>query len=250
MNKRSSFLLPLILLFACNSSKVNSINAKDNTLTQSEERDGWQLLFDGKSTAGWHSFGMDRPGKVWVVEDGAVRVDPTSRQQFPNEDGDLVTDNEFENFHLKIDWKISPMGNSGIIFYVKEDPKKYKATYSTGMEMQVLDNGTPTKPGHPDGKLYTHRAGDLYDLLAAEEAANQQGEWNHAEIKSQDGQLDFYLNGKHTLSTKIWDDNWKQMIAISKFKSMPGFGTFKSGKFALQDHGDLVWYKNIKIKKL
>lgn len=251
MKSLFSFLFLLsVISFGCSSSKVSSDTESLNSLSNSEKKDGWQLLFDGKTTNGWHTYGRADPGKVWVVEDGSVRVDPTSRQQYPNEDGDLVTNNEYDNYHLKIDWKISPKGNSGIIFYVNEDAKKYGATYSTGMEMQVLDNGTPTTPGHSDGKLYTHRAGDLYDLLAAKEVANPQGEWNHAEIKSKDGQLDFYLNGQHTLSTKIWDDNWKQMIAISKFKSMPGFGTFKKGKIALQDHGDLVWFRNIKIKKL
>ena len=118
------------------------------------------------------------------------------------------------------------------------------------MEMQVLDNGTPTHLGHPDGKLYTHRAGDLYDLLASKEVAKPQGEWNHVEIKSVNGKLDFYMNGVHTLSTKLWDENWKQMIAISKFKDMPGFGTFKKGKISLQDHGEDVWFRNIRIKRL
>ncbi|MDQ6763384.1 MAG: DUF1080 domain-containing protein, partial [Bacteroidota bacterium] len=119
-----------------------------------------------------------------------------------------------------------------------------------GMEMQVLDNGTPTRLGHPDGKLYSHRAGDLYDLLAAKEAENPLGEWNHAEIVANNGKLDFFLNGQHTLSTTMWDDNWRQMIAVSKFKDMKDFGTFKQGKISLQDHGNTVWFKNIRIKKL
>jgi hypothetical protein len=133
---------------------------------------------------------------------------------------------------------------------VHEDPEKFPQTFVTGIEMQVLDNGTPTRLGQPDGKLYTHRAGDLYDLMASKEMANPLGEWNHVEIKSVNGKLDFYMNGEHTLSTNLWDDNWQKMVAISKFKYMPSFASFRKGKIALQDHGDDVWYKNIRIKVL
>ena len=118
------------------------------------------------------------------------------------------------------------------------------------MEMQLLDNGTLTHAGHSDARLYTHRAGDLYDLIASKEAVNPQGEWNHIEIRSLNDKLDFYMNGEHSLSTNLWDVNWKQMIAISKFKDMPGFGTFKKGKISLQDHADDVWFRNIRIKRL
>ncbi len=123
-------------------------------------------------------------------------------------------------------------------------------TYETGLEMQVLDNGTPIRKGHDDARLYTHRAGDLYDLLASKEVAKPQGEWNHIEIKSVNGKMDFYMNGVHTLSTTLWNDNWKKMVAISKFKNMPDFGTFKKGKISLQEHGEDVWFKNIRIKRL
>jgi hypothetical protein len=116
--------------------------------------------------------------------------------------------------------------------------------------MQVLDNGTPTSLGHSDGKLYTHRAGDLYDLLASKEAVKPAGEWNEVEIVADKGKLDFYMNGQHTLSTNMWNDTWKQMIAISKFKDMKDFGTYKKGKIGLQDHGNDVWFRNIKIKRL
>jgi hypothetical protein len=111
--------------------------------------------------------------------------------------------------------------------------------------MQVLDNAA-----HPDAKITKHRAGDLYDLIVSKEVVKPAGEWNHAEIISNNGKLEFYLNGQQTLSTNLWDENWKTLVAGSKFKERADFGTFKKGKIALQDHGDNVWFKNIRIKRL
>lgn len=250
MLKFPSLLLAVIFL-ACTSSKNTSMNTSQNQLTNKEKNDGWQLLFDGKSTDGWHTYGMTSANKAWTVKDGTLFLDAENNKKLPGKDGgDLVTNEEYENFDLKLDWKIGPKGNSGVIFYIIEDKAKFPNTYNTGMEMQVLDNGTPIKPGHPDGKLYTHRAGDLYDLLASKEAVKPQGEWNQVEIKSVNGKLDFYMNGEHTLSTNLWNDYWKEMIAISKFKNMPGFGTYKKGKISLQEHGEEVWFRNIRIKRL
>lgn len=251
MNKIHLFLFASMLYVSNSFSQVKKMSTLDNSLTQKEKKDGWKLLFDGKTTDGWHTYGKETAGKAWAVKDGTFYLDAEARKNLDkSEAGDLVTNEEYENFDLKLDWKIGFKGNSGIIFYIHEDPAKYSETYETGMEMQVLDNGTPIRRGHDDGRLYTHRAGDLYDLLASKEAVNPQGEWNHIEIISKNGKLDFYMNGVHTLSTTMWNDYWKKMIAISKFKDMPGFGTFKKGKISLQDHGEDVWFKNIKIKKL
>jgi len=246
----------IVLAFACSCIACGSNQTRMNSENNSEAvtDNGWIALFDGKTTNGWHSYGKDHVGSAWKVENGVLHLDAESKKTSKTEGGDMVTNDEFDNFDFKLEWKISSKGNSGIIFYVKDEPATYPNTYNTGLEMQVLDNGSPTILGHPDGKLYSHRAGDLYDLLASKEAAKPAGQWNQAEIIANKGKLDFYLNGVHTLSTTLWNDTWRQMIAISKFKhtekDMQDFGTFKKGKIALQDHGDEVWYRNIKIKKL
>ena len=249
MIRISGLVLFAVLLWACNSAKVATTNNQNNTsgtmsnntLTDQEKRDGWQLLFDGQTLNGWHTYGKQAAGSSWSVQNGLLCLDPTNKEGR----GDLITDQEYGNFHLSMDWRIAPKGNSGIIFYVKDDPEKYKSTYFTGLEMQVLDNA-----GHADASIHKHRAGDLYDLIASKEVVKPAGEWNHVEIRSLNCKLDFYMNGENTLSTTLWDDNWRTMVANSKFKQWPDFGTFKTGKIALQDHGDNVCFRNIKIRRL
>ena len=203
--------------------------------------DGWQILFDGKTTKGWHTYGKTTANERWNVADGALYLD-TDKQEC----GDIVTDEAFENFDLKLEWKISKNGNSGIIININEDVEKYKETYKTGPEIQVLDND-----GHSDGKILKHRAGDLYDLVkSSSEPVKAVGEWNAVEIISNKGKLQIFMNGTNVVTTTMWDDNWRKLIAGSKFKVMPDFGTFKKGRIALQDHGNAVWYRNISIKKL
>ena len=204
---------------------------------------GFKPIFDGKTTTGWHSYGKTTAGSGWKVEDGVLHFDPEAAKD--GQGGDLVTDLEYENFHLKLDWKVASKANSGIIFYIKDDITKYKNTYETGLEMQVLDND-----GHPDGKITKHRAGDLYDLISSSsEPVKPVGEWNTAEIVCKNGKLTFVLNGVIVVETMLWDDNFKALISGSKFANWPNFGTFKKGKIALQDHGDNVWYRNIMIKE-
>ena len=247
MKKFIPVILASVIFISCGSSKNSMKSGSQNTLSSKEQNEGWQLLFNGKNTDGWHNYGHQNVGDEWKVQDGAIHLDASAKNK---EGGDLVTKDEYANFDLKMDWKISEKGNSGIIFYIHDDPAKYRETYVTGLEMQVLDNGTPIREGQPDGKLYTHRAGDLYDLLASKEVVKPLGEWNQVEIKCLNGKLDFYMNGEHTLSTTLWDDYWKKMVAISKFRRMPDFGTFKSGKIALQNHDHDVWFRNIKIRRL
>jgi len=220
------------------TSAINDALAKDTR---------WISLFDGQSLKGWHTYGKPTAGSAWNVDSGAIHLNASAKQGYQTQGGgDLVTDDEFENFDLKLEWKISKAGNSGIVFLVHEDTTKYKETWHTGLEMQVLDNA-----GHPDRKTPSHRAGSLYDLIQAKEGAVKPwGQWNQAEIKLDNGKLDLYLNGINVVSTTIGDDNWKKMVAKSKFKEWPDFGTFKKGHITLQDHGNDVWYRNIMIRKL
>ena len=242
--RKTLFILSIAALaLGCGSVK----NPDSMSKSSGTANEGFVPLFDGKSLANWHTYGQATAGSAWKVEDGVIYLDADNKVDGKIQGGgDLVTNDEFDNFHLKLEWKISPSGNSGIIFYVHEDLAQFKNTYNTGPEMQVLDNN-----GHADAKIHKHRAGDLYDLIASSsEPVKPVGEWNLAEIISNDGKLTFKLNGTETVSTTLWDESWRTMLAGSKFATMNGFGTYKSGKIALQDHGDKVWYRNIMIKKL
>jgi hypothetical protein len=234
-----------VVMLACNNSasKQTTQSTAMNTLTAEEKKEGWELLFDGESTKGWHKYGNKPVGQAWKVVDGTLYFDSTYKAK--EDGGDIVTDNDFDNFHLKYDWKIAVNGNSGVIFYAQED-SKYTWPWETGPEMQVLDNN-----GHPDAKIIKHRAGDLYDLISSsKETVKPAMEWNTAEIKSVNGKLDLYLNGENIVSTTMWDDNWRKLIAGSKFKIRPDFGKYQKGKIGLQDHGNNVWFRNIKLRRL
>lgn len=237
----------LLTAAACNTNTATTTSETAGSRQSTDGGDEWISLFDGESLDGWHTYGQETPGSAWKAEDGVLYLDVENRDDWQAEGGgDLLTEEEFEDFHLQLEWKISENGNSGIIFYVDEDPERYEYPWHTGPEMQILDT-----EGHPDGKIYKHRVGDLYDLVAAsEDAAKPVGEWNEVEVISNDAQLDFYLNGVHIVSTELWGESWQQLIEESKFKDMPEFGQLEKGKIALQDHGDPVWFRNIRIKRL
>ena len=249
----------LIVLFifittivACNKPSAESTTKEEakepmpNTLTDAEKEAGWRLLFDGQTTNGWKGFNKDEPGSAWKVENGALHLD--AQQKENNQivgGGDIITQDEFENYELSIDWKIEPCGNSGIIFNVVED-EKYGQTYLTGPEMQVLDNEC-----HPDAKIIKHRAGDLYDMISvSEETVKPAGEWNQARLVSDHGKYTFYLNGVQTVSFEMHTPEWDSMVAASKFKDWADFGKATKGHIALQDHQNEVWYRNIKIREI
>ncbi len=207
-----------------------------NTLTRTETTQGWKLLFNGKDFAGWRVYHKAGVPSQWQVEDGAMALTAGGG-------GDIMTVDEYGDFELSLEWKIAPKGNSGIIYLVKEVDSAPN-TYNTGPEMQVLDND-----GHADGKLPSHRAGALYDLVAPPDGVVKPvGEWNQARVIVHNGKIEHWLNGKKVAEAPYGDDAWRAMVAKSKFKDMPLFGTAKAGHIALQDHGDRVWYRNIKIR--
>jgi len=204
----------------------------------------WEKLFDGKSLEGWHIYlksGMPMSDK-WTVDNGAIHLSSGGA-------GDLVTDKEYGDFELEVEWKIAEGSNSGIIYHVHEDPK-YRTTYLTGPEMQVLDNDK-----HPDakkGRDGNRTAGSLYDIQKpiTMNTAKPVGEWNKARLVIKDGHAEHYLNGKKVADYPTSGPEWDKMVSESKFKTWDGFGKYSTGHIALQDHGDKVWYRNIRIREL
>ena len=202
--------------------------------------DDYKLLFDGKTTKGWHTYLKTSVGAAWKVADGALVHSPGSEGE-----GDLVTDDEYENFELSVDWNIAKGGNSGIIFSIHEDPEM-RNTYDSGLEMQVLDNVNAE-----DNKKASHLAGSLYDMIApSKDVAKPFGEWNTAVIRKQNGHLTFWLNGTKIVETQMGSDEWATLLANSKFKSWKNFAMYPKGHISLQAHGGEVSYRNIKIKQL
>jgi hypothetical protein len=244
---KSSFVILCFgacIFYGCSASKAHSASGQPNTLTKKEKNDGWVLLFDGKTTNGWHTYNKKTVTNNWKVADGAITMDPKAEDK--DNSGDIVTDNEYTNYEFSTEWKISEAGNSGIIFDIKEDPK-FRNTYNTGAEMQVLDNVKAE-----DNKKENHLAGLLYDLSGTADLSKPKpaGEWNQARIIQNNGHLTFYFNGVKTLDVQVGSDAWKNMIANSKFKTWANFMTSPSGKIAFQDHGHEVAFRNVKIRNL
>jgi len=220
-------------------------NNQPNELSESERAAGWKLLFDGKSTANWHNYGKKTVGSSWKIEDGnltlATDKKPDGGWQVAD-GGDLISDEQYENFELNLEWKIANCGNSGIMFSGIET-EEYDYIWQTGPEMQILDNTC-----HPDTKYLTHRAGDLYDMIETNHVTvKPAGEWNKVCIIKVDGEVEFWLNGYKVVEFTMYNDQWKDMVSKSKFSGWEGFGEATKGHLALQDHGDRIWFRNVKI---
>jgi hypothetical protein len=238
---RKTLIMFSAFAFLCSAGMAQT----PNKLSKKEVKEGWKLLFDGKSNKGWHTYLKDSVGSKWQVKDGVITFDPT---QPDNGGGDLVTNDEYENYELNLEWKISKGGNSGIIFDIQEDPK-FGATYLTGPEMQVLDNIDAD-----DNKKQNHLAGCLYDLSGDSTVSKPKpvGEWNKVRLIQNKGHLTFYLNDTKTFEGQIGSEDWNNRVAKSKFKdsSFSNFAKVAKGRIALQEHPGSSQWRNIKIRTL
>ena len=204
---------------------------------------GWTYLFDGTSTEGWRGYNKGTfPSEGWIIEDGTLRHVAGAGG------GDIIYDKKFSNFELSFEWKISDGGNSGVFILAQEIPEQ--AIYMSAPEFQILDNDK-----HPDAKLGINgnrTATSLYDMIPANpQNTKPAGEWNSAGIIVNNGKVSYLSNGETVVEFTIWTDEWYAMVANSKFKDWPYFvNPAKEGYIGLQDHGDDVWFRNVKIKEL
>jgi hypothetical protein len=225
--------LALGLALAVIATVAFAQGAGDNALTPAEKADGWKLLFDGRSTAGWRGFKTPAPDRGWKVVDGALTPDPKVSK-------DLVSKANYENFELTFDWKISPKGNSGVMYHVIPVGDE---TYESGPEYQILDNAHGEPP--------LQRAASLFALYApSKDMTKPVGEFNHGRLIVDHGRVQHWLNGEKVVEYDINSPDFKARVAGSKFKQWPQFATARTGAIALQNHGDAVWFKNLKIRVL
>jgi 3-keto-disaccharide hydrolase len=206
-----------------------------NRVTAEERQQGWRLLFDGRTTRGWRGFRQQMAPRGWVVQDGAlVRA---------GGGGDLISRGSYRNFELALEWKISAGGNSGIMYRVTED---WDETYQTGPEMQVLDDA-----GHADGASRLTSAGACFGLYPSPAGVvHPAGEWNQVRLVVNGHHVEHWLNGVKVVEYELLSPDWEARVAASKFAQWKGYGRAPAGHIALQDHGDRVEYRSIRIREL
>jgi len=218
------------------SSLCGLLADTNNALTDKERSEGWQLLFNGSDMSAWRNFNSETIHELWTVVDGTMTLTGKGG-------GDLVSKEMYGDFELKMDWKICENGNSGIFVRASEDGKK---VYSKAIEMQILDDLR-----HKDNQKPNHRAGSVYDMIAAPAGLVKPAEeWNSVRIVAKGTIIEFYLNGGLTGKVDIGSKDWEELLNNSKFKTWEGFGANPKGHIGLQDHGDKVSFRNIKIRHL
>jgi Domain of Unknown Function (DUF1080) len=234
-------LLTAFIAAAAIFTSCGAPTAKDNELSGKEKEQGYQLLFDGKTLNGWHLYNQGNVASSWAARDGELRCVPGTDA----EHGDLVTDQDFENYELSFDWKISKEGNSGVFINVAEHPDNPTA-WASGPEYQLLEKG------HHDYEKEMKRSGCLYSFspqLNPVELKRLE-DWNHSVIRQEDGKIEFMLNGVVTAKEDFNSSHWKNAVDTSNFKSFPAFGKQTKGRIALQDWNKGISFKNIKIRKI
>lgn len=247
----------LLLLALCGWGIQGALSAEDatvNTLSAAEKKEGWRLLFDGKTLNGWRSYRPGASGKHWLAEEGCLK-NPKGTGRPETGGGEILTVDEFTDFDFRFEWRIAPGGNSGVIYFVKErqhtpGPKMFRGDDGTGPvghEYQLLDDER-----HPDGKIASHRAGALYALITPNSSKRLKpaGEFNESRIVVRGKHVEHWLNGAKIVEYELESPELMQIIAASKYRDLPGFGTKFRTRIQLQDHGDEIWFRNVKIRPL
>ncbi len=235
----------LFLVAACAFVSVALLSfqstPKENSLTKTEKKEGWKLLFDGKTMNGWRVY-QNKTATSWEVANGELHArgsvtDKTDKRS------DIITTDQYDNFELSIDWKISKQGNSGIMYHVTEE---FDAAYKSGPEYQIIDD-----IGFPEHLEEWQKTGADYAMhLTTSRPTKPVGEYNHTVIKVNGTHVEHWLNGVKIVEFEAWTPEWNALKAKGKWKDAPGYGLAKKGYIALQDHGSEVWFKNIKLRKL
>lgn len=246
-----SLVVSAALLNACGQAGQREEVAEEvpmNTLSQEEKDQGFILMFDGKSFDGWRGYNQPAfPEAGWVIQDGTLMVQGAGTGEAGGQGGDIIYDRKFQDFHLKLEWKVSSGGNSGIFYLAQEI--EGEPVWKSAPEMQILCNER-----HIDAQLGVdgnRKAGSLYDLIPADpQNANPTGEWNTAEVLVYRGTVVHRQNGEVVLEYHLGTPDWNRMIENSKFRDFPEFGIYRPGFISLQDHGDDVWFRNLRIREL
>lgn len=238
--KQKIFLL-LMILFP--GLLFTGCNENANKLTEQEVQEGWSLLFDGESMNGWRDFKGEGITAPWQVEKGTL----TSLGEGSDSTGYIVSQKQYENFIVTFDWKVEDGGNSGFLYHVVERPQ-YKVPYVTGPEYQLIDD-----EGFKAPLEEWQKAGADYAMYVADPSKKQlkkAGQWNNTKIVFDNGMVEYWLNDQKIIEFEAWTEDWFKRKESGKWDFAPEYGLARSGHIALQDHGDRVWFRNMKIKEL